>query len=190
MRGDLRVFHAEQNLLVIVLWHICLKVGFLLNDDLLGGMLSHQGTDYTGKENHHHYTIEHDVVDEILAWRHLEAHAHHYHSDGSGSMGRSEAEHHITIGFRQPEQQTGDIGCQSLAEGSEEYDKEYCPHHVESGENGPHIDEHTHTYQEIGDEQRVADKLDAVHQRRHMGDIAVEDQSGEEGAEDAFKADG
>ena len=50
------------------------------------------------------------------------------------------------------------------------------------------IDEHTHSDQEVGDEQGIADKLDAVHQRRDAGDEPVEDESGEKGTEDALQS--
>ena len=48
------------------------------------------------------------------------------------------------------------------------------------------VDEHSHTYEEIWDEERIADKLYAVHQRRDTRDITVENQSGEERSEDTF----
>ena len=106
-------------------------MGFLLDDDLLGSVLGHQRADHTGKEDHHHHTVEHDVVDEVFAGGHLQTHAHHHHRDGTGGVGRGEAEHHVTVGLRQTEQQTGDIGGQCLSEGAEEDDEEHDPHHVE-----------------------------------------------------------
>ena len=55
-----------------------------------------------------------------------------------------------------------------------------------STEEQPHIDNHPHTDEEIGDEQCVADKLNAIHQWRHMRNVAIEDEAGKEGAEDSL----
>ena len=95
----------------------------------------------------------------------------------------------MTISLWETEQQTGDICCHSLSEGTEEYDEEYNPQHVDTRKEGAHVDEHTHTDQEIRNEDGVSDKLDTVHQGRHMGNVTVQDQSREESAEDALDAD-
>ena len=189
MGCNLRILHTKQDLLVVGLWRLVMGMALLLQDNLLGGVLSHQSADDTGEEDHHDHTVEHIVVDKILTRGHFEAHAHHNHGDGTSRMGRGEAEHHVSIGLRQSEDETGDIGCDSLSKGAEEDDEEYHPDDVDAREEGAHVDEHAHTNQEVGDEQGITDKLDAVHQGRDVGDVSVEDQSGEEGAEDAFEAD-
>ena len=84
---DIGIFHAEQNLLVIISWNFPVLMGFLLNDNLLGSMLGHQGTDHTGEQDHHHHTIQHNVVDEVFTGTHFQTHAHHHHRDSTGSMG-------------------------------------------------------------------------------------------------------
>ena len=71
----------------------------LLNDNLFRGVLSHHGTDDTGEQNHHDDTIKHIVAHKILTRSHLQADAHHYHGDGTCSMSRGEAEHHVSIGL-------------------------------------------------------------------------------------------
>ena len=90
-------------------------------------------------------------------------------------MGRGKTEHHVAICFRQTEQQTGDIGGSSLSKGTKEDDQEHNPHHIDAREDGADVDKHAHTYQEIGDKQGIADKLNTVHQWRHAGDISAED---------------
>ena len=50
-----------------------------------------------------------------------------------------------------------------------------------------HIDEHTHTDKEIGDEEGIAHKLDAVHQRRHTRNISIEHQTRKEGTEESLE---
>ena len=137
----------------------------LLKDDLLGGVLGHQCADDTGEEDHHDDTIEHDIVDQVHAGRHLQSHAHHHHGDGTGSMSRGQTKHHVTVGLCQSEQQTGDISSKGLAKGAEEHDEEHDPQHLWTRKDGADVDEHAHTNQEVRDEQGVADELDAVHQR-------------------------
>ena len=56
-------------------------------------------------------------------------------------------------------------------------------------EEHAYVDEHANADKKVGDEEGIADKLDAVHQRRYVRYVAVENQSGEERAEDAFYAD-
>ena len=136
-------------------------------------MFRHHRTDDTGKQNHHHHTVEHIVAHQIYARCHLQSHAYHHHCDGTGSMGRSQSEHHIAIGLRESEDEARDIGCSRFSKGTEEDDKRYNPYHFHTGEQGAHVDEHTHTYQEVGDKQGVSDKLDAIHQWRHLRDIPI-----------------
>ena len=149
-------------------------------------MLCHQGTDDTSDEDHDHHAVKHVIVHQILSGSHLQPHTHHHHRDGTCRMGGCQAEHHIAIGFRQTEKKTGDIGGSGLSESTEKGNEEHDPQYVDTRKEGAHIDEHTHTYQEIGDEQGITDKLDAVHQGRDVWDISVEDQSGEERAEDSL----
>ena len=105
-------------------------------------------------------------------------------------MGRCETEHHVACRLGHLEQQAGEVGSHGFSEGSEEGDEEYDPQHIAACEHRPHINEHAHANQEIRDEQRIANKLDAVHQRRHMRNIPVENQSGDECAEDTLQSDG
>ena len=80
-------------------------------------------------------------------------------------MGAGQAEHHITCGLRQTEQQTRQVCGNSLAEGAEESNHKHNPQHVRPLKQRTDINEHTHTYQEIGNEEGITDELDAVHQR-------------------------
>ena len=86
MGCDIRVFHTKQNLLVVILRQFSVEMGLLTNGDLLGSMFRHEGTDDTGKENHHHHTIQHIIAHEILTRSHLQTHAYHHHRDGTSSM--------------------------------------------------------------------------------------------------------
>ena len=132
--------------------------------NLLGGMLCHHGGDDTGDEDHHDDTIQHIAIDKIDAWCHLQAHAYHHHGDGTGCVGRGHTEHHITIALWPAEKQTGEISGYSLSEGTEKGDKTDDPQNLKGCEDGAYINQHTNTDEEIGNEDRVTDKLYAVHQ--------------------------
>ena len=80
-------------------------------------------------------------------------------------MGAGQTEHHVTGRFWQTEQQTAQIGCDGLAKCAKEGYQEDNPQHVWPLKQRSDIDQHAYTNQEVGDEQCVADKLDAVHQR-------------------------
>ena len=94
--------------------------------------------------------------------------------------------HHVAISLRKSEDKAGDIGCNSLSESTKKDYQEHNPQHVDTREESAYIDKHAHTYQEIGNKQGITNKLYAVHQRRHVRDITVENQSREESAEDAL----
>ena len=190
LRGYLGILHAEEDLLVVGQFRLFFQVVLLFEDDLLGSVVGHECTDDTGDENHHHHTVEHVVVHQIDSWCHFQSHAYHDHGDGASSVGRCETEHHVACRLGHFEQQAGEVGSHGLSEGSEESDEEYDPQHIAAREHRPHINEHAHANQEIRDEQRIANKLDAVHQRRHMRNIPVENQSGDECAEDTLQSDG
>lgn len=56
---------------------------------------------------------------------------------------------------------------------SEEHDAEDDPKDMTALEKQSHVDEHAHTYQKVRDEERIARKLQSVHQRRHVRDIPI-----------------
>ena len=57
-------------------------------------------------------------------------------------------------------------------------------------EEQPQVDEHAHADEEVGDEDGIADELNAVHQWRHMGNETVQYEAGEECSDDAVETDG
>ena len=162
----------------------------VVQDNLLGGMLGHQRRYDARDKNHDDHAVQYLVVHQILAGADFQAHAYHDHGDGSGGMGTRQSEHHVAGSFGQTEQQARQVGGHGLAEGAEEGDEKHNPQHVGALEQGADIDEHAHADEEIGNEQGVADELDAVHQRRHMGYVAAENQPREEGSHDALDVDG
>ena len=187
----LGILHRHENLLVGARLVVA-RVGQLLvaQDNLLGGALGHHRGDDAREENHYHHAVEHVVGDERTARLHLYAHSYHHHGDGSGGMGRREAEHHVARRQGQAEDEPGEIGGCGLAKRAGRDDEQHHHNDVAPGEQQAHVDEHSHADEEIGYEEGVADELDAVHERRHVGDEAVENQARHECAEDALQTDG
>ena len=98
-----------------------------------------------------------------------------------------ETEHHHTFCVVHAEEFAAD-------EGGEEFGKGACHHHDEHHhgclaftEHRGNIDQHAHTYQEVGDEEGIADEFDAIHQWGGVGHKAVEHQTCQEGSEDALQ---
>lgn len=67
-------------------------------------------------------------------------------------------------------------------------DAEDYPEDMTALEEQVDIDEHAYSYQEIGDEKGIADELQAVHERRYVGNVSVEDEAGKESSEHALDA--
>lgn len=76
----------------------------------------------------------------------------------------------------------------ALPKRSEKDDAEDYPEDMTALEEQVDIDEHAYSYQEIRDEKGIADKLQAVHERRYVGNVSVEDESGKESSEHALDA--
>ena len=155
--------------------------------DLLRRTLCHHRRDDARNENHEHHAVQHVVGDERLARLQLHAHTNHEHGDGAGGVCRSESEHHVARRLRQSEHGGCGVCGYRLAERSEARNDEHRYDDGAALEEQSHVDEHAHADEEVGYEERVADELDAVHKRRHVGYVAVEDDAGYEGADDAFK---
>ena len=98
----------------------------------------------------------------------------------------SESEHHQSVGAGVVEEflarHGGDVFRQCARHNHHGNDGE-CR---SAGEHGFDVDEHTHTNQEIGDEDSVSDEFCAVHERGRRWYETVEDESAEESAEDAL----
>ena len=62
------------------------------------------------------------------------------------------------------EAKAGSIGGNGLAQGAKEHDAQHHPENMTALEEQSHIDQHAHSYQEVGNEEGVAYKLEPVHQ--------------------------
>ena len=90
---------------------------------------------------------------------------------------------------RQTKEEAGEIGGDGLAQRTDDDKARYHPNDIPTGKEQANVDEHAYANEEVGDKQCVANELDAVHQRRELWDVAVEDEAGEESTEDAFQPD-
>ena len=93
-------------------------------------------------------------------------------------------------GERHFETDAGGIGGQGLAYHAHRHHGGGNPHNGAAVEEQSQIDEHAHTDKEVGDEDGIAGKLDAVHERREARYVAVQNQAREEGTEDALQTYG
>ena len=85
------------------------------------------------------------------------------------------------------EEFAADDGCQVFGEGACHDHDEHHHSGFAFAEHGGDIHQHAHANQEVGDEEGIADELDAVHQRGGVGYKTVEHQSSQKGSEDAFE---
>ena len=85
---------------------------------------------------------------------------------------------------------TGDVGRNGLAQCANKGDGQHHPNDALPLKQQAKIDEHAHTDEEIGNEDGVADELDAVHQRRKSRNIAVKNKAGKERTEYSFEPNG
>ena len=173
LRCDVGIFYAEQYLLIVSILFVVLPLRLLTQDNLFRRMFRHHGADDAGDEDHDDDTVQHLVGDQKDARTDFQSHTHHHHRDSTGSMGAGQSEHHVSRRFRQSEQQAGQIGRYRLAERTEEVYQGHNPQHVRPLKQRFHVDEHTHTYQEVGNEDGITRELDAVHQGRHVRDIPI-----------------
>ena len=103
-------------------------------------------------------------------------------------MCRGEPEHHLAVGGLHAEPFLRHIRRYPFA--GKSYHKHVQCHHDGVGLHyHTHVHHHSHTYKKIRDEQSVAHKLDAAHQRRHVWHKPVQKQPGIERAKHRFKPD-
>ena len=162
--GILRVFHRDEYLLIVNVL-LQLRFLFLLQAETLRRALGNDGRDDAGEENHDDDAIQHLVTEQIPARCRLQLPSHHYHGDGTGSMGTGKTEHHVPRQPRHTEEPCCQVSRHGFPQCAEEDQTEYHPEDSAPGKEQPYIDQHTYTDQEVRNEQCVARELDAVHQR-------------------------
>ena len=182
------VLQWQQNLFVVALL-VVIADEIVLQDNALRGIFGDKRRDDTSKENHHHHTVEHVFVYQILAIANRQLDSHHDNSNRTGSVGRGKTEHHVPVSKRKTKAEAAKIARNHLSHGTDNDDDGHHVGGVPAFEKSTNVDQHSYANQEIGNEQRVSDEFQPVHQRGNTRDIAVQRQSGKEGSQDAFESD-
>ena len=187
--GVVVVLQRQQQLLVVALRVLVVGAMQLLAQQYaLRCPVDGDAADDAREEYHHHHAVHHRVVHQASTLRREQVHAHHDHSDGACGVGGGESEHHVPLCQPELEDEARQVGGNGLAERAEEH---HAEHDADGGrvvEHDADVDEHAHADEEVGYEQGVADELQPVHERRHAWNEAVQDQTGQEGAEDALQS--
>ena len=161
--------------------------------DVVGAALRGEGRDGARGQDHEDRAVEHalaEQTDRFAVGRVAQDDvvADHHGGERGGDVRRAQAEDHRALVLRQTEGLLREVGGEVLGGGDEQDhhggDLEALP----VAEEGAIVDEHAHADQKEGDEDGVADELDAVHQGRRARDEAVEGQTREEGADDGLEA--
>jgi len=186
--GNLRILHGYEYLLIVCHCFLWRRVP-AFEHHLLGGPLGgHRAVD-AGDEYEDDGAVEHIVVEQSLAVGHDEVVAHQHGSQRGPSLCIAQPEDHLTLEGLQSE------GLLRHPRGHPFRHQRHNDHdacHLEcapSAEQRPDVDQHAHADEEVGDEDGIAHKLQTIHQSRHPGDIAVEHQSGEKGAQQSLQVD-
>ena len=124
----------------------------------------------------------------MLSWRYFQIDAYHHQGYRTSSMSRCHAKHQIAFVHATMEKETGKEGCNGFSQRAEDTDARHYQYGISSFEQQSRIDQHTYTYQEIGNKDGIADKLNAIHQWRDVRDKAIEHQSGDECSEYALQS--
>lgn len=162
--------------------------GFCVQGEFLGRVLSGERTDDAREENEHHDSVHHFVAHQGLSRGDVEGCAHHHHGQRAGRVPVAQSEHHPARRLVPPEEPLAGPGGQPFRRGGRCQDDQHDPERVPALEEQADVDEHAHADEEVRDEQGVAHEVDAVHQGRGRGDVAVQHEAREESAEDAFEA--
>ena len=102
-------------------------------------------------------------------------------------MGGSQAEHHVRRRDGQTEDKSSYIAGNHLADSTHDNHDNNHIDGVPAFEKYAYVDKHSHTNQEIGDEDGITDKLQSSHQWGKTWDITVECQSGKESTKHTFQ---
>ena len=164
----------------------------LLGHQLTGRLLRREGGDGAGDEDHHDGTVQ-DLVAQQVDWQPIRIHTDlysmtdHHSRQGGSSLGIAQTEDHETLFLRHlvrlPRDHSGDV----LGEGGDGTHHGGGDQRVEAGEDRTDINEHTHTYQEERNEDRIAHKVQTVHQRGDARDVPIQRKTHHEGTDDRLQ---
>ena len=181
------VFHGYHDFLVV--GHLFLGHGALLfQGHFLGGAFRAERAEYAGDQYEDDGAVEHVVVEQSLPVGQENAVSHQHGRQRGACLRRAKAEYHVALQCPHAQQLLGKKGSYPL--GGERHHDHHRGHveRLHAPEEQVDVDEHAHAYQEIRDEEGVAHELQVVHQGRHVGHVAIDHQSHEEGAQQSLHA--
>ena len=190
--GRTFVGHGDQDM-------VLLPGGFILvvlrvtDGDVVGAALRGEGRHGAGRQDHQDRAVEHAFVqqaDRLPVGRMAQDDvvADHHGGERRGHVGRTQAEDDGPLVGREAE------GLLREPRGDEFGRRGHDDHHgtdldrLEAGEESTVVDQHPDAQQKEGDEDRIADELHAVHQRRSGGDQPVECQPCEKRPDDCLQS--
>ena len=96
---------------------------------------------------------------------HHQFHTHHDDGDGTSGMRRGQTEHHVSMRQRQSEADACQITRNHLTHRTDYHHAAHDVCSMPALKQRPDINEHTHTDQEIRNEDGIADEFNPSHQR-------------------------
>ena len=151
---------------------------------LLGPMACGKTADEATEENEHDGAAQNLIVHELYFRRC--AYGHNGKSTGGMCIGQTEHKPHAvtTLAHGPCHYCRG----QPLGQGSRQHHHDDNPEGFGVSDKDAEVDYHTYAYQEIWDEQGIAYKFKACHQRTRLRNESVDYQTGKERTEQAFQS--
>ena len=184
---SVRVGHRYEEPLLLLL-PVLLGRGrrVLVHGETAGCALGLYRAYHASEQNHYDSPVQHIVVQEALPVFEDYLMPYQHRGKGGRRLGVAQAEHHLALVPGHPVYLLREEGSQPFAEGGHHSHHYRHLHRLSPGHKATQVYDHPDTYQEIRDEQRVADKLQAVHQRGDLRHELVEHHPHKERPQDAL----
>ena len=146
----------------------------LLHRNLPRRTLRDEGTDDAGHQNQQHGAVQHIVVQQAFAAGQDDVVAHQHRRQRCRRLRIAQPVHQVPFDAAHPVNLLRQPAGNPLArQGNGNHHARHLQR-VAVAEDDMHVYQHPHAYQEIGNEKRVAHKLQVVHQRRDVRNQAVQ----------------
>ena len=164
------VGYGDEDVLLGARFLLIVRLQRVFHGDVVGTALRGEGRDDACGQDHQDRAVEHALAqqtDRLTVGRMAQDDvvAHHDGGERGGHVGAAQSEDDSTLVLRQPEALLREPGGDEFRHGDQ---GDHDGRHLEAlpvAEEGTVVDEHAHADQEEGNEDGVADELDAVHQR-------------------------
>ena len=154
--------------------------------ELASSTLRECGGNDARSQDEHHGSTHHIFVEQMLSVGQNDFISHHGNRQCRSRARGAQSAHHVSLSGGKLQSPSHQLRCEKFARRS---DNDHCQSHggdVPTREDGVQIDNHAHPNEEIGNEEGISHKLDALHQRSHSRDFAIEHDAHEEGTEKPF----